>query len=45
MKKNATHLSVTTLDELQLATNKHIETGMVMELSLVNKFTLGGDES
>ena len=45
MKKNATHLSVTTLDELQLAINKHIETGTGMELSLVNKFTLGGDES
>ena len=43
MKKNATHLSVTMLDELQLAINKHIETGMVMELSLVNKFTLGDE--
>ena len=45
MKKNDTYLSVTTFDKLQLAINKHIETGTVMELSLVNKLTLGGDES
>ena len=45
MKKNATYLSVVTFDKLQLAINKHIETGMAMELSLVNKFTLGVDES
>ena len=45
MKKNATYLSVTTFDELQLTINKHIETGTVIELSLVNKFTLGADES
>ena len=43
MKKNDTYLSVTTFDKLQLAINKHI--GTVMELSLVNKLTLGGDES
>ena len=45
MKKNATYLSVTTFDELQLTINKHIETGTAIELSLVNKFTLGADES
>ena len=45
MKKNATYLSVATFDELQLAINKHIETDTTMELSLVNKFTLGADES
>ena len=45
MKKNDTYLSVTTFDKLQLAINKHIETDTVMELSLVNKLTLGGDES
>ena len=45
MKKNGTYLSVTTFDKLQLAINKHIETDTVMELSLVNKLTLGGDES
>ena len=45
MKKNATYLSVTTFDELQLTINKHIETGAAIELSLVNKFTLGADES
>ena len=45
MKKNATYLSVATLDELQLAINKHNETDTTMELSLVNKFTLGADES
>ena len=32
-------------DKLVLAINKHMETGMAMELSLVNKFTLGADES
>ena len=45
MKKNDTYLSVTTFDKLQLAINKHIETDTVMELSLVNKLTLAGDES
>ena len=45
MKKNATYLSVAAFDELQLAINKHIETGMAMELSLLDKFTLGVDES
>ena len=45
MKKNEIYLSVTTFDKLQLAINKHIETDTVMELSLVNKLTLGGDES
>ena len=34
-----------TLEELQPAINKHIETGTTMELLLVNKFTLGADES
>ena len=32
-------------DKLVLAINKHMETGMAMELSLVNKFTLAADES
>ena len=32
-------------DKLVLAINKHMETDMAMELSLVNKFTLGADES
>ena len=45
MKKNATYLSVTTFDELQLTMNKHTETGTAIELSLVNKFTLAADES
>ena len=31
-------------DELQLAIDKHIETGMLMQLSLVNEFTLGADD-
>ena len=45
MKKNATYLSVTTFDELQLTINKHTETGTAIELSLVNKFTLAAHES
>ena len=45
MKKNATYLSMTTFDKLQLAINNHIETGTAMELSLVNKFPLGADKS
>ena len=44
MKKNAAYLSVAKFDELQLAINKHIETGTAMELFLVNKFTLEADE-
>ena len=39
------HIYAATFDELQLAINKHIETGTVMELSLLNKLTLGADES
>ena len=45
MKKNDNYSSVTTIDKLQLAINKHIETDTVMELPLVNKLTLAGDES
>ena len=45
MKKNDNYSSVTTFDKLQLAINKHIETDTVMELPLVNKLTLAGDES
>ena len=44
MKKNATYSSVPTFDKLSTI-DKHIETGMAMELSLGNKFTLGADES
>ena len=44
-KEIAPNLSVTMFDKLVLAINKHMETGMAMELSLVNKFTLGADES
>ena len=45
MKKNDNYSSVTIFDKLQLAITKHIETDTVMELSLVNKLTLAGDES
>ena len=45
MKKNATNLSVATFDKLHLAINNHSETGMAMELSLVNKFSTGADKS
>ena len=44
MKKNATCLSVVMFDELQSAINKHTKAGVTMELSFVNKFTLGADE-
>ena len=44
-KEIAPNLSVTMFDKLVFAINKHMETGMAMELSLVNKFTLGADES
>ena len=44
MKKNATYLYVATFDKLSTI-DKHIETGIAMELSLGNKFTLGADES
>ena len=44
LEKNATYLSVAMFDELQLAIDKHIETGMPMQLSLVNEFTLGADD-
>ena len=44
MKKNTTYLSVATFEKLQLAITNHSETGMAMELSLVNKFPLEADK-
>ena len=48
MKKNATYIYiyiyVVTFDKLQSNINKYIEAGMAMELSFVNKVTLGANE-